>query len=382
MGISYKYIPCHPLTRQQLAPALNVSSVRWTEVRNANAALEATVTLPEAYLARSQLRAALEPEQSALYVKASDGTYPFGGVVIDQDLDWNAGQVKVLVQDWRSWLYSVFLGPEVDLSDDNIYTWTQVDQLVIARAIVAAATAGGTADGRPVIGYGSNVSGRLRNLNVKGTDFKYAGELLDSIAQRDDGFEWGIDIMDGDDHLPELVLALDYPERGGTVSGLILMQTEKSANVRPVGSIRRTSTETTSRQWATGAAENNASGFSVDSDPALPDSQVLLRERVTSYSTVTSRDTLASHARSERAYRSAMINQLDIEVTLDSPLGVHEYRAGDRCRLVLKNGWYDIDLDAVKIIAREINPPENKVVLSLDLEDYTLPEADAEGSIA
>jgi hypothetical protein len=381
VGVSFQYIPCHPVTRVQLAPALNFSAVSWTDTRNANGALTATITLPEAEYARAQLRPALEPDESAIYVKASNGTYPFGGVIVDQELDWAKGTGSIVVQEWRAWFYSVFLGPKVDLSDDVIYSWTAKDQLQIAREVIQYAVAGGSADGRPSIAYGTLTSGKLRDLNVKGTEFKYAGELMDSLAQRDGGFEWGIDIVDGPDRLPQLRLALDYPERGGAIDGLVFMQTQKTANIRPVGQIKRSSSERATRQWITGAAENNASAFAVDSDPSLPDGYTLLRERVTSYSSVTDRSTLASYARSERAFRTPKINTLDVEVSLSSPADILSYRSGDRGRLILRNGWYDIDLSNVRILSREINPLEDRAVLSLDLEDYELPDVDSEGSV-
>lgn len=379
MGVTYQYLSCHPVSRTQLAPALNLSSVQWIETRNGNGSLTATITLPDNPQARSQLRPALEPDEAAVYVRASNGTYPFGGVIVEQELDWSKGVGSIVVQEWRAWLYSTFLRPKTDLSDDVIYSWTAKDQLQIARDIVSYATAGGAGDGCPQISFGTLLSGKLRDLNVKGTQFKYAGELLDSLAQRDNGFEWGIDIVDGADRLPSLRLALDYPERGGKIDGLIFMQTQSAANIRPVGQIRRSSAERATRQWTTGAAENNASAFAVDSDPALPDGYTLLRERVSSYNSVTDRTTLASHAVSEREFRNPKINVLDVEVTLTSPMDINSYRAGDRGRLVLRNGWYDVDLPSVRILSREINPLAGKVVLSLDLEDYELPEADTEG---
>lgn len=383
MGASFKYTPYHPLTRRQLAPAINFSAAKWNEVRNDNAAFEGTVTLPRDSIALSQLKTALEPDESAIYVKASDGTYPFGGVIVEQTLDWNAGTVTIIAQSWRAWLYSKFLAPKIDLSDDVIYTFTAKDQLYIAQQLVAEGlTLDGTTLGVPAIAIGSQTSGRLRDFSLKGTDFKYIGEAIDSVAQLDDGFEWDIEVYESSsDGLPSLRLVFDYPERGGLVDGLILMQTDKGANMRPVNEIQRVSTDLVTRQWVTGAAQNNASAFAQDSDPDITGGEVLIREKVSSYSTVRDRDVLSSYARAERAYRTPKINTLDVQVSMDSPLSVLDYRAGDRARLLLQNGWYDIDLDAARIIQREINPGEGTVVLSLDLEDSELPEADTEGAI-
>lgn len=383
MGISYKYVPYHPLTRVQLAPAINFSSVKWNEVVNDNAGFEATATLPEDGASLARLRAALEPDESAIYVKASNGIYPFGGIIVDQDLDWNAGTVTVTAQSWRAWLYSKFLAPKIDLSDDVIYQWAAKDQLLIARQLVQyGLSLDGTTTGVPTFNYNSDLSGRVRDFTLKGTDFKYIGEALDSVAQLDDGFEWDVEIFESSsDGKPSIRLVTYYPERGNLVDGLLLMQTDKGSNMRPVGSLRRTSSELITRQWVTGAAENNASAFAQDTDPDVDDGLTLLREKVSSYSTVRDRDILSSYARAERAYRTPKINFVDVQVSLESPIDVEDYHVGDRARLIVQNGWYDIDLDAARIVAREINPMEGSVILTLDLEDAELPESDPDGAI-
>lgn len=381
MSVTMQYLVHHVLNRQQLAPPLQLDRPEWTEVVNGNGTFRGTLVLPKNQAQRDQLKTALEPDTGAIYAKSPSGTFMFGGPIIDQE--WKPGDrtVTVTAVSWRSWLYYVFFGPKTDLTGDNVYSVTNRDQLQIARELVALALVGGTTEGRPYITINSELSGKNRDLSVKGLDFRYYGELIDSMARRSGGFEWGVETYaDNVDGMPRLRLVFGYPQRGSVVPGMLLMRTPAGGNFSTPDTIKVSSVDRRNRVWATGNTETLP--FAQDTDPDLAFGAKLLREKVTSYSTVQDRTTLAQHARGEREYRSVPLNLLTVDIQ-EKAFDFTSYRAGDRCRLVYQDDWYDIDLPAVRILDREVVPQAGAGTIraTLDLSDFELPEVDAGGLV-
>lgn len=380
MADELQYIACHPLYRTQLAPALRLIDVNWTEVVNGNGTFKAKCPMPTSLTSRELIRQALEPDSAAIYVRAPNGSYPWGGLVVEQEWKKKEGFIEFTAVEWRSWPYYGFLGPKIDLTADLLYSWTNTDQLSIARDIITFVTASGTADGRPTIALGSEVSGKNRDLTVRGLDFKYAGELLETLSQRAGGFEWTIGIYpDNTDGLPRLKLELGFPERGATLTGMLLRQDETGGNMALRNAIKRSSVDRRTRVWTTGNTETLP--FAQDSDVGLA-SGVLLREKVTSHSTVLERTTLAAHARAERAFLSPAVNFLEVTVE-EGAFPIWDYKAGDRARTILKDGYYDLDLPSPRILSRSVNPRSGAgtVDLTIDLVDIVPPEVDTGGSV-
>lgn len=380
--MGYQYISCHPLTNAQLAPPFRMNGVTWTEAVNGNGTFEGTTTLPKNDDAAYQRFSALSPDDAAIYVRNTDtNQYSWGGPIVSRTWKPSTGEVSVTAVEWRSWLFNVFLSPKLDLTADRSYTWTGIDQLQIARDIVAWATLGGTADGRPVIATGSEVSGKLRDLSAVGLEFKYAGELIDTMAKRSGGFEWTIQI-DADSHtgLPKLRLVFGYPEIGGLIPGLLFKRTPQGGNITLDSDIEDSVSQRRTRIWTTGSTETLP--FAVDSDPDLTLGRTLLRESVTNYSSVIDRTTLSSHARAERAFRAVRTNTLDVSLNENDPAS-GTYHAGDRGRLVYRDRMTSLDLAAVRIIERKLTPQDaaGRVSLVLDLADYELPEVDSGGTV-
>lgn len=373
--MAFQFVSYHPLSGVFLG-RLNFSTVSWSEVVNGSGALEGTITLPDDPDALAALAVAVEPDEAAIYVRDdASSSYVWGGVVTDQRWNDVDSTITITASDWRSWLYDVFLGPRDDFTGDNLYDWDQVDQLEIAREIVGYATLGGSTAGRPVILLGSETSGKPRDLHEKGLNFRYAGEVIDTMATRDGGFEWWISIVPGAGGGPVPRLSLAYPQRGGLVAGLLLRKTNAGANFKIVGDISRSSATRRTRVWTTGFAETLP--FAADTDPAISGGLTLLREKQTSYDNVTDRTTLAEHARSERLFLHSKVNLLRVRVSLtDPPVG--DYTAGDRGRLILMDRWYSMDLPAVRIVERSIVPLDEGgyVDLALDLNDTELVEVD------
>lgn len=370
----------HPLTRQQLAPPLRLIEYSWTEIVSGNGSFTGSLSMPADPVRREQLKTALETDESAVYVRSSNGGYAFGGVLTGKDWDPDQKVISITVPEWRSWLYGVFLEPKLDMTADRLYSWVQIDQLQIARELIAYACEGGAADGRPTIAVGAELSGRLRDLGVRGLEFKRIGELLDTMARRDGGFEWTISTVDGADFLPSLRLNLGYPELGGSASGMYLYITPDGQNCQIVPPVTHSSAERYSRVWATGNTE--VLPFAQDTDPAVAGGATLMRQKTTSYSSVQDRSTLSSHARAERRFYGEKIHLIRLRVP-EASFDVTSYPAGTRCRFQYKDEMHEMDLPYARIVERKVSPANGagSVELTLDLSDYEVPEVDSGGAV-
>jgi hypothetical protein len=380
-GYGFKYSAYHPLTRQQLASSLQVSSPKWGEIVMGNGSFTGTVSFPDDDRALGQILVATEPDESAIYIKNALGQYVWGGVVTEQTIDEENQRIGFTCVEWRAWLFGVFLPPMENMTSDILYSWLQVDQLQIARELASYARSSGVSNGRPQMSIGFETGGKLRDLNVQGLNFKRIGELMDTIAKRDGGFEWTIEVRTHTDGLPILTFVPSYPQRGSLVKNLELYRTTAASNF-DFSPIRRSSSSRVSRAWSTGSGQPPDQQWAVDSDPALATNGTLLREDQVNYPKVVDRTTLASHSRSRRAYYAPKANLFVVKTSLTDP-DVNKYICGDRMPFKLRGRVSNYDLPAVRIVERTVEPLNGSgvVTLTLDLNDSVLPDVDPGGAV-
>lgn len=371
----YRYSAYHPLTRQQLVSSLVLNNISWTEAVNGNAGFSATVTLPDPSETQriEAIRGATKPWESAIYVRDERGQYTFGGPVFKRRWKHRERQIEFEGIHWRAWLYDVLLGPLVSGAGNSTYSWTGKDQLLIAREIIGKVKIGGTTDGRPNIVTGTETSGKTRDLNFKGTEFKIAGEILDTLSNRDDGFEWDLYILQGNDGLPELRFGVYYPERGGIIDGLFW---NTGGNIISHDEIEEDGSNKRTRIWAYGDGESVP--FAVDSDIYLDEGFTLLRESAHHFDRVTNYNTLGSHARAMREYLGQPYNLFKFTTGLDNP-DVHSFTAGDRGRLVIDYDFLSLDVPSVRVLEKRVTPGNQTVEVTVNLNDLEPPEVDPEG---
>jgi hypothetical protein len=377
---NWVYESYHATTGVQLHSSLPFRDESWSWIVRGNGSFSGKITIPQDPQAREQIREATEKKVAAIYVRdRSNSSWPWGGPVLSRQWDPDNRVITVTAVDWRTWFFWVFLAPLENLTGDVLYSWTQVDQLQIARDICNLVTAGGSPAGRPTILAADTImSGILRDLNVQGLSFKRPGDLLNTMSNRDRGFEWGIDIRADAFNRPAPHFSTYYPQQGASVQGLLLKATPDGANLLKYGPVDENGADQRERQWTTGAGQPPDIPFAQDTDPNI--GGVLMREDVSNYSSVTERTTLASHARAERRFYSQGTNTLAVEVSLDNP-DVSSYAIGDRGRLLIQDDWTDWDLPAVRIVEKKVDPQNLKASLTLDLADYTLPEVDTGGTV-
>lgn len=376
----YRFISCHPVSGALLHSNLNLIDAKWNWVVGGNGQLTAKITVPEEFGPREVIRAATNKWQSAIYVKTQDNAYPWGGPVVQRKWNRRSGQLEITCMEWRAWPYGVIMGPNTDT--DQFYAYSNVEQLSIARSLFQTATSSGAAGGNPTITYDSTqTSGKNRDLHFYGSQMNRLGPVVDTMANRDGGFEWTLAPRpDTSTGLPKLHLYNYFPERGSVVAGLHFKSTPKGSNCEP-GDIVEDASQEYNKFWATGAGQPPDQLFSYDTDPVLSSGLLLRLDGSASYSTVVERPTLTSHARRARRFYASGVQTVPVTHNFVQ-INPDSYGVGDRGRLQLRDRFVDIDENTVRVVSKEIDTSgAGEVRLVLDLTDFTLPEVDTGGSI-
>ena len=380
MAARYRFISVHPVLETLLHSKLDLIDAKWNWTLGGNGQLTAKITVPDLEIPRQQIRTATNPWASAIYVKTADNVYPWGGPVIKRTWNRKAGQLSVTCVEWRAWLYMLALEP--NYPTDRFYSYLNKDQLEIARSLVGEVTSFGYVAGAPPITYdATQTSGKMRDLSFYGSTMQRCGTLIDSMANRDGGFEWTISVKPNPNNgLPRIHFSTFYPQRGGLINGLHFKSTPKGSNCEP-GDVEEDASQQYNRFWAIGAGQPPDQVTAYDIDPAQPTGNLLRLDGSASYPSVIERTTLFSHARRSRRFYSDGTQTLPIHHNWGQ-IDPDSYGVGDRGRLQIKDRFTDIDLAAARIISKEVtNSGAGGVSLIMDLTDYTLPEVDTGGVI-
>ncbi|SRR6266498_21816 len=360
---------------------LQLSNVTWNDPAfGTGASFEG-----KAEIGIDQTKAALqeltEPDTVALYVLDDDtGQYLFGGPIYDNPWSLKERRLSIRAQSWKTWTYQKMLqmntanNPVTDVS----YTQTNKDQFLISRLLIAATV--NTDVGCPLINVGTELSGIIRTLTATGSEMKFLGNVIDSMANRDDGFEWEIQTRPDNAGHPSLWFVPSFPSRGGLNNQILLIhQMPDGGNILDMDDPENTSIDRRSRIWATGTGQPPDQPVAFDQDSSMALDFSLLREGVTNYNSVSFLSTLADHARAERTYRNNTLQQVALTVALDDP-DFQSYSSGDKIRLLVTDDWIDWDFDSVRIIDRTFSVGNDgarkidSVKLLIDLNDTELPQ--------
>ena len=379
----FQYQVYHPVTRGRLGQ-LTVREPSWTEVVNGGTTFTGKVTVPDNPLVVSQIDTCTKPYESSIYaIPAGTGAISFGGPVINRVWDDETNTITVTAIDWKSWCYRVIVGPKADGTNPFITTYTNMDQLAIARTIIYRVFSPGQAEGVPVVQVGDYVSGVNRTYQVSGTQFKTLGAWLDDLGGlANGGFEWEVEPVFSPEGIPVMRFQFYIPQRGGVIPGLLFSKTFKGGNILKIDSYEEDASAVARRVWAVGeGASTDSTPYAADTDPTLVLRRSALRtDTVTQYSGTLTRSQLASYARAERAYRSVVLGGLTFTVRLDSPDWT-TYGKGDRCRIKVQDRFLNLDVRKCRILSRQINPDSNTAQLTVNLNDLKLPEVDSGGAV-
>jgi hypothetical protein len=373
----FRFLACDSLTGARLG-YLDLQDVSFSDpVKGGVGSLTGT-----ALISQSQTRQTLDQlsrlDDVSLYVQGvADNEFWWGGPFKARPWNPNDRARTITAMHWKAWLGQRFLGPHTTNPPvERSYSYSQVDQLAISQDVVRLAC---LAPGAPQIAIGTETSGVLRDLSWKGTDFRDALSLIDSMASRDDGFEWTVDIRpDGLSGLPRLFYVPHFPNRGQEVLAAVFRATPYGGNFTVNNAVEDSSEERRTRVWATGEGEAPALPMAYDEDPNVAQSLTLLTESVTSHSNVTGIKTLSGHARAERLFRSVPNNTIQIKVYF-ALLDPKTYGPGDRCQFVYQDEGYAINVPAARIIDRSLHVNTGEAdyaIVTLDLADSAAPSED------
>jgi len=378
VSIQFQVLACDALTDARLG-YLDLQELAFNDpVRGVSSLSGKAVLSPSQD--RDKLNLLTQEESVALYVLGA-GLYWWEGVIKQRTWDpidraWNVTAVG-----WKDWLDHRFIGPNITTNPvtDVTYGYTSVDQLTIAQNVIGFATAG---NGVPTIATSGETSGVLRDLNWLGSDFRSAYSLIDSMATRDNGFDWAIQAFtDGVTGLPKLRFAPFYPARGGTGVSLVFHKTPNGGNIIVDQPIDFNTADKRTRVWTTGKGTPPDRSMVYDEDPDVAAGIALLSETTSNYSAESSVAKLGLNARAERRYRSTRINSMTLRA-LFADIDPTLYASGDRCQLIYVDEGVTLGYPAVRIVDRAIHVNNSDgadfAELLLDLADTELPDNTAE----
>jgi hypothetical protein len=350
---------------------LPITGAQWTQTLTEPGSLTGTIAITRANA--DIIREATTPHRACVYVLDTADRVVWHGIVVARPWNPRERTVNLTAAAAKAWL-STRLARRMSGTRHVTWSWRDVDQLAIARALVAFAA---SEPGCPPIAVGSQVSGVLRELTLEAQSFKAVDEAIDSMSQRANGFDWDLSAR-WHAGRPEWVLELWYPERRQAREPLLFAATPTGGNILAYDWPDDAS-EMVSRVWAMGDDPAPPEALMVsDADPGLPAGYALLRERAQTYSGVTRTATLREHARAERLASTVSPPAVQIDVTATAP-PLANYGVGDRARLVLKDEWLNEDRTA-RIAERTVHDTTReetaKATLTLDIADHQAPDTE------
>lgn len=336
------------------------------------------------------VKPATELDITAVYVIYQDPdtnveTFLWGGPIVGRAWRPKTREVAIKAVEWKSWFYTREFAPSTTPPFANRkVSYTGVDQMILARALLLDAV---SLPGCPAVTVPLAGSTRLRDLTVNGYDHKFIGDLVDSMADRTDGFDWDVTPRKSvSDKLPELVANLYYPEKGSaqdltfdSVRETFDRGLDGRGNILDIDEWSEESGNRRTRVWATGAGTPPDQPVAMDDDPAIDSGLVLLRETMISRNSVVKPSTLSEHAQAERRVLGVLTESVDLplKANLVKPT---DFSTGDRVALRIQDDWLDIDEPAVRVVDRAIAPFSSqggeRIMATLDLSDATSADPD------
>lgn len=388
--MSYRYAFHSTLTRAYLGEFLLKGVTFNSPLKGAGGQFNGVIVLDDKRQVAADVKAATTMEDCCVFVIYKDDdtgieTYLWGGIIYSRKWSRKARTVTIAASEFKSYFYTVEYSPSRTPPFANRkFVYAATDQLAIARALLADVT---TRPGTPAVTYPIVNSTRPRDLIVFASDHKIIGDIVDGMADRNDGFDWAINIRKSTtDRLPELVADMYYPERG-TSQDLTFSSTRESFDLGTDGrgtildlpEWNEDSANRRTRVWATGAGSPPDQPIAMDDDPDIEIDAVVLRETTVNYGSVLVPATLSEHARAERSVLAVYTESIDIALKPNF-IKPTDFSVGDRVVLSVHDEWLNIDEEEVRIVDKAIAPFSSqdgeRILVTLDLSDATRADPD------
>lgn len=307
------------------------------------------------------LRGLLQCGQRALYVER-DGQLVWCGIL------WRARRAqsehKVTLQALE--LESYFARRLQTVT----YQPMQTDQLAIFRQLVAAAAK----DIRVTLGTERSGVMRDRTTEYMAADLHVTADLIKQLADVENGFDYMIEVLQDSDGARQRLMRLGYPRLGRSAedNGLVF---ESPGNILDWDDDYDAFASVTEQYEVgdkIGTAFDLVARESARDDAALARGVPLLQDVSREHSTVTDRDLLRAHARTDLAAAPVPITTYACTVRADVEPVLGSYHPGDEALYVVSDDWHreqpngDPGLQVEqRIVALSIDPKADTVTHTL-----------------
>jgi hypothetical protein len=208
----YRAVFCD-LRTDQVVDVLPLTDTTFDDYIGKAGSLSATVPLPDAALA-ARARTALVPGRTAVWLER-DGDIWWGGVLWTRTPSSDErGRVQV---EFQAGTFDSYLDHRILARD---FTASATDQFDLVRMLVAHAQE--QPGGDIGIQLGNEVSGIARDVSFAASALTRIRELLDQIAQFDDGFEWRVHCYRDAEGRRAKRLQLGHPVISGSAEDLVV----------------------------------------------------------------------------------------------------------------------------------------------------------------
>lgn len=339
------------LRSDQVLDALPLQGVAIDDYIGKTGSMRARVPIPNRQIA-DRARRALVPGRTGVWVERGRDIW-WGGILWTTALSSDErGFLGVEVQcgGWESYLY------RRELHDTQ--EAVQVDQLDLVRTLVEYVQT--TPGGNIGITYDSHMSGVLRDRTYLRYDLPSIGDLIDDLADLENGFEWRISSYRDADGRRVKRLQLGHPViRTGTAPIVLDHPGAVLSYTWPTDATRK------ANAWQSRGASINqnqaADSFPLMSELLVASDDVAAGwprlDGSSDYTTVEQQGTLDAHARADWTAARNPVTIPELEVLLGG--NITPALLGATVRVRIRDLWHPDVLDArFRVVGMSITPPE------------------------
>lgn len=292
------------------------------------------------------------PGRTALYVDR-DGDLIWGGIVWSRVYQSQAKTVSCTAQTMDSYLFRrVRRANALYVASLN---WDQRN--IVIDLLQKMVEEGGPQSDLGLLLPDTFSTEVVRTKNVWGYDFNFYGDLIQSIYQLDNGFDFMIDVA-YQRSVPRRFVLIGYPNLGDAVDDPNIVTLDYPGPIFNYYWPESVSGGA-DQAWAVGAGDGASKLFGVATDSASLDAGYPLLEVVNSYTDVTQMSTINAHAAGDLETNKIPSSIPTLNVTPDE-MDFNNFQVGTYCRLVIEDDRFPDGFDdTVKINGWTLTPNQS-----------------------
>lgn len=341
---------------------LNPVEWSWDDPLTGSARGEFTVPIPTDPMQVEQLVAITRPHVMQICAQDEQDRWWFGGPILGDPERTDQHTIKIAAADWRAWFYAAQLRPDGGTRVEYVRVTGGIGgQVEQNEAIAAIAAIGLDTVGAPrLLVDAVTSSGVMRDVTAR--MFTYVGEALDNIARRADGPDWHTYIATDPADSRNVVahLAVSWPERAlisGTGLALrreVVLRTKQGAGGNIIDYTWPQQPTPPSRVLGVSSDPPPDETWAVAETPELLAGETLAWDESWQLPEgVTTAEQAFDYAWARLVALSGDIGVASCSLRVEST-DLGSWGPGDRARLLIKDGWRDVDLESARILGRKL----------------------------